>query len=96
MTDPDRRLSERLHGIADHSMSIIIGNMVQEMITELKMRESPGYPGHISFTLTDEERWAVSVAMGIINEGNYGWPDGTTPPQDTLRGLLERTKGGER
>jgi hypothetical protein len=42
--------------------------------------------------LTDAERWAVSVAMGIINEGNYGWPDGTTPPQDTLRGLLERLK----
>ena len=40
--------------------------------------------------LADEERWAVSVAMGIINEGNYGWPDGTTPPQDTLRGLLQR------
>ena len=40
--------------------------------------------------ITDAERWAVTVAMGIINEGNYGWPDGTTPPQDTLSGLLQR------
>lgn len=83
MSDPDRRLSERLHGIADHSMSIIIGNMVQEMITELKKRESPGYPGHISFTLTDAEREALEVACEDLRH---------VEEVATLRGLLERLK----
>lgn len=86
MRDPDRRLSERLHGIADHSMSMIIGNMVQEMITELKMRESPGYPGHISFSLTDAEREAVNVAQNLLAGTAHG---------KSLGRLLERL-GGER
>ena len=82
--DPDRMLAARLHGIADHSMAIIIGNMIQEMITELQMRRSPGHPGHSSFTLTDAEREALARLSFLLSQ--HGWAeDGVV-----LRGLLER------
>ena len=88
MTDPDRRLSERLHGIADHSMAVTIGNMVQETITELKKRESPGYPGRISFTLTDAEREAIKWAKGQAKL--FPEFEAIRGHAEALLGLLER------
>ena len=103
--DPDRMLAARLHGIADHSMAIIIGNMIQEMITELQMRKSPGHPGHISFTLAYDERraieWAARAAAAWTNEAVASDGDHSEVALSdraareyakTLRGLLGRLK----
>lgn len=92
MSDPNTRLAERLHGIADPSMAVIIGNMIQEMIFELQIRESQGCAGSIPITLADAEREAIERACRLIAstmpyEGRRGAED-----YQALRGLLERTK----
>lgn len=92
MSDPNTRLAERLHGIAGPSMAVIIGNMIQEMIFELQIRESQDCSGSIPITLTDAEREAIERARRVIAatmpyESQQGAED-----YQTLRGLLERTK----
>ena len=65
--------------------AVTIGKNVQEMITEIKKRESPGYPGNISFTLCATEREAITVACG--DSSQWG-----RPHVATLMRLLERTR----
>ena len=79
-------------GIADHSMAVTIGKNVQEMITELKKRASPGYPGHISFTLTDAERTAIEA---VIEDYEHDGEPASAGRVATLRGLLEKHNGGK-
>ena len=88
--DPNRRLAERLHGIAGPSMAVIIGNMIQEMIFELQIRESQGCSVSNPITLTDAEREAIERACRVIASTlPYGSQQGAEDYQ-TLRGLLER------
>ena len=92
MSDPNTRLAERLHGIAGPSMAVIIGNMIQEMIFELQIRESQDCSGSIPFTLTDAEREVVEracrwIATTMPYESQQGAED-----YQTLRGLLDRLK----
>ena len=97
--DPNRRLAERLHGIADPSMAVIIGNMIHEMIFELQVRESQGCAGGIPITLTDEERQAVErlceATSDMIDDdkraGGFHWQDDAAAVA-VVRGLLERLK----
>jgi hypothetical protein len=55
--DADTRLRKRLHGIADHSIRVVIDNMVHEAAFDRQMRQP---------TLTDEEREAIRVARKCL------------------------------
>jgi hypothetical protein len=79
--DADTRLRKRLHGIADHSIRVVIDNMVHEAAFDRQMRQP---------TLTDAEREAIAEAAGAYFD-NDDDPE-CARLAATLHGLLERTK----
>jgi hypothetical protein len=55
----DARLRQRLAGIADHSIRVVIDRLVEEAACDLQMRPP---------TLTDAEREAISAAACICED----------------------------
>ncbi len=81
--DADTRLRKRLHGIADHSIRVVIDTMVHEAAFDRQMRQP---------TLTDEEREAIERDLSWLQwcEDNSQIGDIGRKDIATLRGLLER------
>jgi hypothetical protein len=75
--DADTRLRKRLHGIADHSIRVVIDNMVHEAAFDRQMRQP---------TLTDAERAAIAWCVGMAETTATECDEELA----ALRGLLDR------
>lgn len=85
------RLREAIRRIADQdaTLSVVSGNVIVEMDAKCPhvVGTTTQYCSLTQFTITDEERKALAIGIGILSDA--GW--GTT----TLRSMLKRLGGAQ-